>query len=250
MPEEASKLETQKEIESTKNSEVYIRVKKTHFYTAILMIFSFIFGYAFNGINSGSNAPTGGTGNIVAPTGGGELNLKIDVSQVEEEHVLGDANAKVTIIEFSDFECPFCGKFFTDTLGSIKSEYIDTGKAKLIYKDFPLSFHQNAQSSAEAAECASEQGKFYEMHDKIFQNQQALAVADLKQYAVELGLDSAEFNDCLDTEKYKTEVLGDQNEGAKLGVSGTPSFYINGKEVVGAQPYSVFKAEIDAALAG
>ncbi len=163
--------------------------------------------------------------------------------------VLGDPNAPVTIIEFSDYECPYCGRFSQNTMPQLISEYIDTGKAKLIFRDFPLGFHKNAQKASEAAECAGDQGKYYEMHDKIFENQQSITVNDLKNYAEEIGLDVNEFNNCLDTDKHRDEVLQDFRDGQKAGVSGTPSFFINGKMLVGAQPFSAFKQIIDGELA-
>lgn len=167
----------------------------------------------------------------------------------EDDAVLGNKNAKVTMIEFSDYECPFCGRHFTDTYPQIKKDYIDTGKVKLVFRDFPLSFHQSAQKAAEAAECAGEQGKYYEMHDKLYSNQQALDVASLKKYAQELGLNTAKFNDCLDTGKMAAEVKKDLADGQSYGVQGTPAFFINGNLISGAQQYSVFKQAIDAALA-
>ncbi len=168
---------------------------------------------------------------------------------VDDDAVKGDPNAKVTIVEFSDFQCPFCGRFFRDTLPSIEKEYVATGKVKMVFRDFPLSFHENAQKAAEAAECAHEQGKFWEMHDKLYNNQQALAVSDLKKYAADLKLDTTKFNSCLDSSKYKQETQNDEADGQKYGVSGTPAFFINGRKLVGAQPFSAFKSIIDAELA-
>ena len=176
-----------------------------------------------------------------------DSNKKIDVS-VDDDPVKGDKNAPVTIIEFSDFQCPFCGKFFKETFGQIDEKYIKTGKVKMVFRDFPLSFHENAQKSAEAAECADEQGKFWEYHDMLFENQEKLSVEDLKRYAVELGLDKDKFDSCLDSEKYKDEVKKDFSDGQKYGVSGTPAFFINGKLVSGAQPFSAFEKVIEAEL--
>lgn len=160
----------------------------------------------------------------------------------------GSASAKVTIVEFSDFQCPFCASFYNASLSQIRTNYIDTGKVKLVYRHFPLSFHPEAQKAAEAAECAEEQGKFWEMHDKLFENSSSLSVANEKQWAKDLGLDSAKFNTCLDSGKTASAVQKDAADGAAAGVSGTPTFFINGKEIVGAQPYAVFKAAINAEL--
>lgn len=170
---------------------------------------------------------------------------------VDDDAVKGDANAPVTIIEFSDYECPFCERFYSDTLNQIQKEYIDTGKVKLVYRDFPLSFHANAQKAAEAAECAGEFGddKYYEMHDKLFEEGVSGGVDSYKQYAKDLGLDTTKFNDCLDSGEMEDEVQKDMSEGASYGVSGTPAFFVNGKLLSGAQPFSAFKQVIDAELA-
>ncbi len=171
-------------------------------------------------------------------------NMKIN----SEEHVKGQKDAPVTIVEYSDFQCPFCQSFFENAYKKIITDYVDTGKAKIIFKQFPLYFHQNAQKAAEASECAGEQGKFWEYHDLLFSTKQ-LDATTLKKDAVTLGLDADKFNTCLDSGKYAQKIRDDTAEGQSKGVSGTPSFLINGKKVVGAQSYDVFKAEIDAALA-
>ncbi|MBI4044628.1 MAG: DsbA family protein [Candidatus Diapherotrites archaeon] len=165
----------------------------------------------------------------------------------------GDPNAPVIIVEFSDFECPFCGRFHDDSGLQIRENYVKTGKVQLVYKDFPLSFHPSAQPSAEAARCAAEQGKFWEMHDKLFENQQALSDSDLKGYAVGIGLNAEQFNSCFDSGKYTSAVEANFSEGSRVGVSGTPSFFIGkrdgtGQIIVGAQPYSNFKSIIDGLL--
>jgi len=163
----------------------------------------------------------------------------------DDDPVKGDPNAPIIIIEFSDFQCPFCERFYTNTLPQIVSQYIDTGKAKLVFRDFPLSFHPNAQPAAEAAECADEQGKFWEMHDKIFENQGSMSVESYKLWAEEIGLNTEQFNSCLDSGKYASEVQKDFSDGAAAGVSGTPTFFINGEKLVGAQPFEAFKAVLD-----
>jgi protein-disulfide isomerase len=171
------------------------------------------------------------------------------IISMDDDPVKGDANAPVTIIEFSDFECPFCARFYSQTLKQLEKEYIDTGKVKLVFRDFPLSFHQNAQKAAEAAECSEDQGKFWEMHDIIFENQQSLSISSLKQWAVQIGLDTVQFNSCLDSGKYYREVQNDFKDGASYGVSGTPNFFINGISLVGAHPFDAFKEIIDSELA-
>lgn len=172
---------------------------------------------------------------------------RVQVS-ADDDPVKGSKNAPVTIIEFSDFQCPYCARFFTQTLPLIEENYIKTGKVKLVYRDFPLSFHQHAQKAAEAAECADEQGKFWEYHDKIFENQNVLDTASLKQYAKDLGLDVTKFDGCLDSGRMASEVQKDFRDGSQYGVSGTPSFFINGINLVGAQPYSAFRQVIEQEL--
>lgn len=170
-----------------------------------------------------------------------------DVS-ADDDPFKGSKNAPVTIIEFSDFQCPFCARFVAQTLPLIEENYIKTGKVKLVYRDFPLSFHPNAQKAAEAAECADEQDKFWQYHDKIFQNQNALDTSSLKQYAKDLGLNTKEFDNCLDTSKMASEIQQDFSDGLKYSVSGTPTFFINGISLVGTQPYSIFQQIIEQEL--
>ncbi len=211
----------------------------------LLVVSIFTSGFGF-----GSNGPTGGavlnnddSGNV--PTG------IVDVS-ADDDPSLGKDNAKVTIIEFSDFQCPFCARFREQTLDQIKKEYIDTGKVRFVYRDFPLtSIHPMAQKSAEATECADDQKKYWEMHDLLFNKQDewsTAGVSKLKDYAKELGLDTDEFNKCLDDGKYENEVKKDEQDGATAGVQGTPAFFVNGKLLSGAQPFEAFKAAIDAEL--
>lgn len=169
-------------------------------------------------------------------------------SLIDDDSIKGDPNAPITIIEFSDYECPFCQRFYLTTYQQIVENYIDTGKVNLVYRDFPLSFHQNAQKAAEAAECAGEQGKYYEMHDLLFEKGVEGGIDSFKNYASEIGLNQAEFDECLDSGKMESEVKKDFADGQTLGISGTPSFIINGKILVGAQPYSVFEKEIEAEL--
>jgi len=154
----------------------------------------------------------------------------------------------VTIIEFSDYQCPYCRKFWTEAYSQIKEEYIDTGKVKLIFRDFPLSFHPMAEPSAQAAECAGEQGKFWQMHDKLFKEGVSGGVTAFKQYAADLKLDMEKFNSCLDSGQMANEIRKDFLDGQQAGVQGTPGFFVNGKVVSGAQPFSVFQQIIEQEL--
>ena len=183
---------------------------------------------------------------------------------VDDDPILGGKKAKVTLIEFSDYECPFCKKYFTDTYPQIKKDYIDTGKVKMVFRDLPLGFHQNAPKEAEAAECARKQGgdtAYFKYHDQIFtkttSNGTGLALDQLPVIAKELGLNVSKFQQCLDSGEFKTEVDKDLADAAKVGASGTPTFFIgkstsngeiDGIKIVGAQPYSAFRAIIDELL--
>jgi protein-disulfide isomerase len=158
----------------------------------------------------------------------------------------GPTNARVTIVEFSDFQCPFCGKAH-DTVEEVMNNY--AGKVRLVFRQFPLEFHENAPKAAEAALCANEQQKFWEYHDVLFKNQQKLKVDDLKEHAKAMGLDAGKFNECLDSGRMASVVKTDQAAGQKVGVNGTPAFFINGTMISGAQPLEEFKKLIDAELA-
>jgi len=178
----------------------------------------------------------------------------VPVEEALSEMSMGPDNAPVTMIEYSSLGCPHCAAFHRDTLPKIKKEYIDTGKVKLVFKDFPLSFHEQAMPAALAAECAGEQGNYWEMHDKLFGEQSRWVdnpKADdvLKQFADELGLDTKQFNECYDSRKYEDEINADMQEGIAAGVQGTPAFFINGQFISGAQPFEVFKQIIDQMLA-
>ena len=157
----------------------------------------------------------------------------------------GPDNAAVTIVEFSDFQCPFCGRVYP-TVEKLMKDY--DGKVRLVFRHFPLSFHANAEKAAEAAACAQDQGKFWQMHDKMFSNQQKLAVDDLKSFAKDLGLDQGKFDKCLDSGEKAALVSADEKDGEQAGVSGTPAFFINGVFINGAVPYEQFKEAVDREL--
>lgn len=167
----------------------------------------------------------------------------------------GALNAPVTIVEFTDYQCPYCGRHFEQTYPSIMKDYVETGKVRYVVKNFPLDFHPEAQKSAEAALCVRDQkgdSGYFGMHDKLFENQDSLSVDNYKEWARELGVNGDKFDDCLDSGKYEDVVKEDLTYGQQLGVSGTPGFFIGNEEgyvpVSGAQPYSVFKQVIDSKL--
>ncbi|MEW6407609.1 MAG: DsbA family protein [Patescibacteria group bacterium] len=174
---------------------------------------------------------------------------KVYEVNIDDDAVKGNLDAKITIIEFSDYQCSYCAKAEA-TLKKVFETYGD--KVKLVYRDYPLDFHQNAQKAAQASECAKEQGKFWEYHDLLFEHQNQWSEgngAEFKKYAEDLKLDAAQFNQCLDSGKYKNEVKKDLTDGEAAGVSGTPAFFINGRLLSGAQPFSEFKKIIDEELA-
>ncbi len=196
----------------------------------------------------GTAYETDGSTESVAPS---REEFELDGSELS----MGDPNAPVTVIEFSDFQCPFCRKFYTATVQDLKTNYIDTGKVYFVYKHFPLSFHPAAQKSAEAVECANEQDKWVEMHDKIFDEQEKqgqgtiqYTASDIKTWARSVVSDTTAFNTCLDSGKYSEKVAVDMVEGQASGVSGTPASFVNGILVSGAQPYESFKTLVDSEL--
>jgi protein-disulfide isomerase len=164
----------------------------------------------------------------------------------------GDADAPVLMIEYSDYQCPYCSRYVQETLPLIEENYIQTGKVRYVFKDFPLSFHAQASLAAQAARCAGDQGDYWGMHDLLFANQQDWANDRAAQifsdYADQLGLDTGQFDSCLSSGSYEDEVNSEIQEGLSVGVSGTPAFFVNGQFISGAQPYQAFQQAIEAAL--
>ena len=194
---------------------------------------------------------------VEKPEAGGVVEVSVD-----DDPVLGDKDALVTIIEFSDYECPFCKRHFDEVFSQLKEKYIDTGKVKLVYRDLPLGFHDPmATKEAVAANCAREQGgdeKYFEYHDEIFErtisNGNGLNDQDLETIAGVVGLNLGEFGNCLEDESQEAEVKKDLADAAEVGATGTPTFFIGkssdgeiieGEKLVGAQPFSAFEAVIN-----
>jgi len=179
---------------------------------------------------------------------------KISGVSAEDDDVLGNPSAPITIVEFTDYQCTFCKKYYSDNFELIKKDYVETGKVKYVVRDFPLDEHPQAMLAAGAAECAGEQGKYWEMHDRLFIGQEEWsyqngALGTFKSYAASLKLDTATFDKCLDTGKYDTEIAKDIVDGETYTVKSTPTIFIDDKKIVGAQSFELFKNTIDAELA-
>jgi protein-disulfide isomerase len=180
-------------------------------------------------------------------------------ASIADAPVLGRPDAPVTIVEFSDYQCPFCQRFFATTFPAIKKDYVDIGKVRYVFRDFPLDqIHPLARKAAEAAHCAGEQGKYWPMHDVLYQNSKALAVAQLGEHARKIGVDPARFDECLSSGRYAARVEKGVSEGAAVGVQGTPTFVVGktrpgdiveGTPIRGAQPLENFRRVLDQALA-
>lgn len=227
-----------------------------------VVIFAFLLGMLTNKIiyfeqatKAANTQPTGeGTAEAQIPT----PPAVVKDMKVGKLPVLGNKDAKVTVVEFSDFQCPFCKKYFDDTHAQLQKDYVDTGKIQFAYRHFPLSqMHPLAEKAGEAAECANEQDNFWGYHDILFDEQGTWAeqtntldnaINNFVDYATQLGMDGNQFRSCLETDKYKQNVADDTAVGTDAQVDGTPTFFINGQRLVGALPYSEIKKVIDQEL--
>ena len=181
------------------------------------------------------------------------------VLATQKEPFRGDSSATVAIVEYADFECPYCGQYEHEVYPQISKGYIQTGKVKYFFRDLPLPMHQRAMGAARAARCAGEQGKYWEMHDSLFAKQNAIREVDMPGRAQELGLDAAKFSECLSSDRYTDEINKSAAEAQKLGIGGTPTFFIgtagptgdvtNLKMIIGTAPYDTFKSAIEGVLA-
>jgi protein-disulfide isomerase len=219
-----------------------------------LIVTGLLFGLAL--LLAACSAPTGAPApSPVATSGSQEVAVAPAAAVADDPRSKGAADAPLTIVEYSDYQCPYCARWVEQTYPTILQEYIDAGKARLLFRDFPLSFHQNADNAAVAARCAAEQGVYWEMHDRLFANQaQWSELADPSAifggYAEQLGIDPALFGECLSSGNFDQAIAEDTNAGIAAGVSGTPSFVINGQLLVGAQPVQQFRAALETVLAG
>ncbi|MBU1446298.1 DsbA family protein [Patescibacteria group bacterium] len=172
----------------------------------------------------------------------------------DDDDFLGSEDAPILIVEFSEYQCPFCAKMYKEIYPNLKKDFIDTGKVKYVYRDFPLTIHTNAINAAMAAECAGDQGKYFAMHDMLFENQTTWAKEEnpktnFDEYAKNIGLNAATFTECYESEKYTEEILKDKAEGISYGVQSTPTLFINGKLIRGVpNSYANLKSIIEGEL--
>ena len=166
----------------------------------------------------------------------------------DDDAFMGQAGAPVTMVGFSDYQCVFCRRFFEETLPLIEENYVKTGKVRFVLRDFPLDMHPQAKKAAEAAECAKEQGMYWQMHDRLFEGQESLGLDSYLKWADELGLNASSFEECISSGRMSAEVSKDVADGDDAGVVAVPSFFINGRLIAGLRPYSVFKGRIEEAM--
>lgn len=180
------------------------------------------------------------------PAGGNDNSQIVSINVSENDHIRGNKNAPVTIIEFSDFQCPYCSNFH-ETMKQVVENY--PNDVRWVYKHFPLdSIHPYARKAAEASECAADQDKFWEYTDELFKNQSNISPEYFSRVAKSVGLNTSQFDECLDSEKYKSKVNNDYQQGIQAGVRGTPGNFINGQSVPSALPYEQIKSMIDGLL--
>ncbi len=255
---------TQKEQLTTerKNTSFLMPKSYTPVLVVLLMIASFFMGMLIDKVqylsHNGSTAPTYAAQQQQAPS---QPNQPQAAAPGQKQDValghfpaLGKSDAKVHIVEFADLRCPFCEKFFTDTEPQIIKDYVDTGKATFSFRQYPF-LGPASTVAADAAECANEQGKFWDFHDYMYKNQPSesdtslYAPDKLTDVAGQLGMDATQFRQCLDSKQDDSKAQADLADGQKAGVTGTPTVFIDGIPVVGAQPYSAFQTLIDQELA-
>ena len=244
---------------SQDSDTVTFRIKKTYLHVALAIVIGFGGGFGiaklFFSPASADEARTAleqsspQQAENIAPTPTGVVPQQSPTVQVpvEGRPFLGPEDAAVTVVEFADYQCSFCRRYFLETSSQLLSQNVE--KIKYVVLNFPLtSIHPQAPKAAEAAECANDQGKFWDYRDLLFENQSALDVASLKDYSADLGMDTDVFNTCLDSGAKTEQVQNDIQVGLSAGVRGTPTFSINNSLFVGAQPLDAFQAQIDAAM--
>lgn len=241
------------EVNDTPDAEEFITFKRTHFYSALVVLafgVGLLLGYVLwgRGGTTTAAAPNQPSGPVVeAPVDEQPQYIRYDIP-TEGFPSRGPDDAPITIVEFSDFECPFCRRFFEQTYGSLLEAY--PGQIRFVYRNLPLtSIHPNAMSAAVASLCAHDQDAYWDYHDKLF-GSEVLGQDVYIQYATDLGLDMDEFTACLESGKHEEFIQQDMEFAFNLGIQSTPTFFINGLAIVGAQPLVNFQQLIDLELAG
>jgi protein-disulfide isomerase len=223
----------------------------------LLLVAAFMIGSLFTQVKSLQKKEGGAPTEVPTETGIGQegpagvLSAENQARIADSENSRGETGAKVTIVEFSEYQCPFCKRYIEAAYAQIWEEY--EGKIRYVFRDYPLPFHQHAQKASEAARCAADQDGFWEYHDLLFENQSVWSSKteidqDLVAFATELSLNKSQFESCLTSGEHAQTVKDDLALGQELGVSGTPTFFINGRMLVGAQPFEAFKEIIDEEL--
>jgi protein-disulfide isomerase len=241
---------------SATNDEEYVRIKRGHFNLILLLIlvpFAFLIGISSGYLIWGSDRLTSSNGGFSTIVGNPPINANPEVTEetprfdipTDDDPFLGPESAPIVIVEFSDFNCGFCRRFHQETFNALLEKYPD--QIHFVYRDFPIT-SQESFYAAQAAQCAYEQGNFWGFHDLLFSGELPLGREAYEVYAQELGLNSADLLDCLDNEQYAEEVVLDATFASELGITGTPTFFINGIPMVGAQPLAQFITVIDQEL--
>jgi len=265
--EQETLLEESEPIEETKprTGEVTITLRRWHLY-AYVMPLIFIVGLGlgflvrgwvpFPGTSQATSAGAAADSDPSVVVAESDPNVPVETPQVvryeipvDDDPYVGSETAPITIVEFSDYECPFCRQWHSEVFTKLLDTYGD--QIRFVYRDFPLeSLHVNAKPAAEAANCANEQGVFWDYHDKLFSMELGLTSEAYQDYASQLGMDEDAFQECIESGRYQQEVQSDFDFAANLGVRSTPTFFINGIAVVGAQPFEIFQQVIEKELAG
>ena len=256
--EEPAALEVQEEsppVESHKQPALTITIQSwaTPIVGVVMLLLGLLVGYYGRPLML-NQARTESSVNAVIPTADNSAAQAKLMATVlaQTRHFSGDPNAPVTIIEFGDFQCPYCGRFFTQTEPQIDKAYIQNGKARFGFFNFAF-LGQESNWAAEASECAADQNKYWEYHNKLYsgqagENQGAFNKDNLKKFAKDLELDTSAFNECLDSGKYTQLIQDESSMASSIGVRSTPTFLINGQALVGAQPFEIFQQTIDSLL--
>ncbi len=260
-------LEESQPVDETKpqSGEVTITLRRWHLY-AFVMPLIFIVGLGLGflargwvplpGTSKAASAAVIASSDPAAVVAQSNPGAPVETPQVvrydvpaDDDPFLGSEDAPITIVEFSDYECPYCRQWHSEVYSQLIDTYGD--QIRFVYRDFPLeSIHANAKPAAEAANCANEQGVFWDYHDKLFSMELGLSADAYQEYASQLGMDEEAFQECIASRRYQQEVQSDFDFAANLGVRSTPTFFINGIAVVGAQPFEIFQQVIEKELAG